>query len=364
MKSNYMKAVIFTLCLISLMLPVSNAQAALECSIGEIKQWESGFAVRDVTVYNNSNRVLNSPSVRLVFKQEVRVQSAWGAVAEAVNGDVILTGTGYNSTVKPGRSVRFGFKGSGRADGAACQLPGEVDVPPRPNNDDVVWRDNEIDAGSAGQRWRQLDNTRIVANCGGNRGQCLEVSYAPTSRGSDRLQTSIDIPAGTNYTLLYDIRFSRDFEFVRGGKLPGLSPQNHTTGCTSAHPENWSVRPMWRVEGAAQGYYYGQDRSGSCGDGQTSGVAVFKPGQWQKVALRVKLNDSEASYDGAVTLLIDGQVVSRNRHLQLRKRGTEASKISHFFFSTFYGGADPTWAPSKTTTIRYDNFRVIDNSAD
>ena len=83
MKSNYMKAVIFTLCLISLMLPVSNAQAALECSIGEIKQWESGFAVRDVTVYNNSNRVLNSPSVRLVFKQEVRVQSAWGAVAEA-----------------------------------------------------------------------------------------------------------------------------------------------------------------------------------------------------------------------------------------------------------------------------------------
>ncbi|MFK8084047.1 MAG: polysaccharide lyase [Granulosicoccus sp.] len=291
------KVVFFTLSSISLIPSIRDAQAAPECSIGDIKQWASGFVVRDVVFHNDSDRVVSSPRIRLVFSEEVGVQSVWGAIAEQAGVDVILTGNGYNSIVKPGGSARFGFKGVGRADGVTCQLPEEEVDEPLPINDGVVWRDDEIDAGLAGQRWRRLEDTRIVADCGGDRGQCLEVTYGPTSRGSDRLQTSVDIPPGTHYTLQYDIRFGSDFEFVRGGKLPGLSPENHTTGCKSAHPEKWSARPMWRVEGAAQGYYYGQDRSGNCGDGQTSGIGVFKPGRWQKVALRVKLNNTEASYD-------------------------------------------------------------------
>ncbi|MFK7891177.1 MAG: polysaccharide lyase [Granulosicoccus sp.] len=348
--------------------PTSIAQSSPTCSIGEIKQWNSGFVVRDVTIHNNSGRKLNPPRVKVVFNGEVNLQDAWGAFAEIVNGAVVLTGARHNSSLSAGRSARFGFKARGQADGASCHVlessneqPNDGAIPV--TNDTVVWRDDKINAGSAGQRWRGLNDTQIVADCGGSRGACLEVNYAPTSRGSDRLQTSIDIPPGTDYTLLYDIRFGSNFEFVRGGKLPGLSPQEHTTGCNSARPESWSVRPMWRIAGAAQGYYYGQERSGRCGDGLTSDVGVFKPGQWQEVALRVKLNKRDDSYDGTITLSVDGQEVSRNDFLKLRARITDASKISHMFFSTFYGGSDPSWAPSKTTTIHYDNFRIVDNIA-
>jgi len=119
---------------------------------------------------------------------------------------------------------------------------------------------------------------------------------------------------------------------------------------------------MWRPTGSAQGYFYGQDRTGRCGDGIRSDVNTFKPGQWQTIALRVKLNDSRDNYNGEVTLSVDGRVVSRNDLIRLRSQINDASEISRFFFSTFYGGGDPSWAPSRTTTIRYDNFRIISNS--
>lgn len=118
---------------------------------------------------------------------------------------------------------------------------------------------------------------------------------------------------------------------------------------------------MWRIGGAAQGYFYGQDRTNPCGDGDTGEVGVFKPGQWQTIELRVRLNSASSGYDGEVTLTVDGTVASRNEYVRLRSAIGDSSAISRFFFSTFYGGADPSWAPTKTTTIRYDNFRVIDN---
>ena len=33
-------------------------------------------------------------------------------------------------------------------------------------------------------------------------------------------------------------------------------------------------------------------------------------------------------------------------------------KINQFLFSTFHGGSNKDWAPSKTVHARYDNFAV------
>ena len=289
----------------TLALFAGAVHAAPQCSLGDVDTWGSGFVVRDIVVTNDSDRTLVPPRVRLEFDGPVSVDDAWGATATARGRAVTLTGVGRDATLAVGASARFGLKGTGRPGDVACTVLEDGVVPPRtpddaPSSPDqgpsparldaaaVIWRDDEIDAGSPGQRWRGVDDTRIVADCGGGRGQCLEVSYVPTERGSDRLQSSIEIPSGTDYTLRYDIRFDDGFEFVRGGKLPGLAPDEHTTGCDPVRPTGWSVRPMWRVEGSAQGYYYGQDRTGRCGDGERSAVGAFEPGRWQAVALRVR----------------------------------------------------------------------------
>lgn len=382
-----MKTAVSTLAICALVfyifvLSAGPAHSAPDCSPGDVHTWKSGFVVRRIVVNNDSNRTLVPPRVRLGFNAVVGVDDSWGATATSDGRTVTLTGSDRNATLAAGSSARFVFKGTGSpgtvtctvlADGDSAPTPTLLDdasAPPGqspsvPRSDDttpVIWRDDEIDAGSPGQKWRGVNDTRIVADCGGERGQCLEVSYVPTDRGSGRLQTAVDIPPGTDYTLLYDIRFGDGFEFVRGGKLPGLAPDVHTTGCKQTSSASWSTRPMWRVEGSAQAYFYGQDRTGNCGDGERSATGAFTPGQWQSVALRVKLNGGESTYDGEVTLVVDGMDVSRNQNVRLRSSIADASEITRFFFSTFYGGADPSWAPTQTTTIRYDDFRVIDNT--
>lgn len=363
--------------------------AAADCTIGEVRSWNTGFMIRDIDATNNTAETISTPQVLLSFSSKVGVDGVWGADVAVVDEGVILRGRDYNTDLKPGEKASFGFKGKGNPAGVKCTMmmngvalptpdapapttpttptepsqPPVTQQPPANTNGRIVWQDDQIDSSSPGDEWRRIDDTRIVADCGSGRGQCLEVSYAPTSRGSDRLQKSIPIPSGTDYTLLYDIRFGDDFEFVRGGKLPGLSPDTHTTGCKPTQAESWSARPMWRASGSAQGYYYGQDRTGRCGDGFRSAAGAFKPGQWQTMALRVKLNSAPDTFDGEVTLRVDGQIVSSNELKRLRSSITDASEISRFFFSTFYGGADSSWAPSKTTTIRYDNFRVVNNAA-
>ncbi len=57
--------------------------------------------------------------------------------------------------------------------------------------------------------------------------------------------------------LSYDIAFDKDFDWVKGGKLPGLRGGPNATGCSGGNQPTgsdcFSVRLMWRQEGAAEG---------------------------------------------------------------------------------------------------------------
>ncbi|MBK7963279.1 MAG: hypothetical protein IPK04_20090 [Bdellovibrionales bacterium] len=43
------------------------------------------------------------------------------------------------------------------------------------------------------------------------------------------------------YTLNYRVYFENGFDFKKGGKLPGLGPLVHVTGCRPEAPKKWSV---------------------------------------------------------------------------------------------------------------------------
>jgi len=56
--------------------------------------------------------------------------------------------------------------------------------------------------------------------------------------------------------LTYDIAFDENFDFVKGGKLPGLRG-GANNGCEGGSQPNgtdcWSTRLMWRKNGAGEG---------------------------------------------------------------------------------------------------------------
>jgi hypothetical protein len=57
----------------------------------------------------------------------------------------------------------------------------------------------------------------------------------------------------------YDIAFDSGFDWVKGGKLPGLRGGPNSTGCSGGNEPNgtdcFSARVMWRVNGKGEGTY-------------------------------------------------------------------------------------------------------------
>jgi len=161
----------------------------------------------------------------------------------------------------------------------------------------------------------------------------------------------------------YDMKFSENFEFVAGGKLPGLCGYNVTQqpkdGCNTGGGfptgyDGWSARGMWRADGKLENYMYHADQFYEYGDDEYwSSKAV--PGKWHTVQHRIVLNTVGAA-NGIVEAWIDGVQVLRSTNMHFRK--TEDIGINLFYFSTFYGGADASWAPSSDQYMYYDNFRI------
>lgn len=72
--------------------------------------------------------------------------------------------------------------------------------------------------------------------------------------GSDFYATPLSVQSATNVTLQYSIFFPADFEWVHGGKLPGLYGGHG--GCSGGNSAKtcFSTRMMWRQGGAGELY--------------------------------------------------------------------------------------------------------------
>lgn len=186
----------------------------------------------------------------------------------------------------------------------------------------------------------------------------LKVAYEPASNGSPRLTKKFNLGLGhSEATLSFKLKFDKEFEFVKGGKLHGLGGGTTTTGCTPIDPNGWSVRMTWASGGRPKLYLYHQDRTNVCGDSASeySGFE-FSRDIWHQIDIYVRVNSAVGSQDGMASLHIDG--VKQAERTGLNLTGNLDKKIEKFLFNTFYGGNDSTWSPSKTTFVYYDDFIV------
>lgn len=161
--------------------------------------------------------------------------------------------------------------------------------------------------------------------------------------------------------LYYGFRFklSDDFNFIKGGKLPGISGgKGNTGGRIPNGRDGWSVRMMWNDEGKPVQYAYHPDQKGKYGDAlfwDKEGQGQLERGKWHTVQTMVQLNTPKKK-DGRIVTWFNGKKVLVKEGL--RFRDINGLEIDRFLFVSFFGGHGPEWAPLKDETAYIDDIRI------
>ncbi|XP_006460565.1 hypothetical protein AGABI2DRAFT_203648 [Agaricus bisporus var. bisporus H97] len=166
----------------------------------------------------------------------------------------------------------------------------------------------------------------------------------------------------------YRMMLAEDWEWVRGGKLPGFfgGEGQLAYSCTGGRQEDrckcFDMRPMWRRNGVGELYTYLPPVEGNTkvlksvppqsiensNFGFSVGRGAYKwekaVGNWVAVACRIKLNDVGYA-NGEVEVWIDGERTINIAGLKFRD--SEKSIIKGMHFETFFGGHSAEWASPK-----------------
>jgi hypothetical protein len=130
--------------------------------------------------------------------------------------------------------------------------------------------------------------------------------------------TGLNVGAKDQVYLRYYLRFQPNFQFVKGGKLPGMAGgTSNSGGDVPTGYDGWSGRLMWRTGGAVVNYMYlptsatwGTDLAWNYG-GTTR---KFVPGKWHCVEMQYKMN-TVGSSNGVARSWLDGALALERTNL-------------------------------------------------
>lgn len=216
------------------------------------------------------------------------------------------------------------------------------------------------------RKWGQA-NLQVVKEERGQFPVFLRASY-PAGSASPTVTKATNAPVGggqfyadlgieprDRMHLRYYVRFAKDFNFVKGGKLPGLFGGTVGTGGQIPDGKNgFTTRLMWRKNGAGEVYAY-TPNSVEHGTSLGRGRWRFIPGRWHLIEQKLVLNEPGKS-NGSILLWIDEKEVLNQESLTFRTVST--LQIQGILFSTFYGGDDSTWATPNDTYADFAAFAV------
>lgn len=166
--------------------------------------------------------------------------------------------------------------------------------------------------------------------------------------------------------LEYNIYFPNNFDFVKGGKLPGLYGGDTNHGCSSCKHSNkcFSTRLMWRKNGNGEIYLYSPNQKkinvekkyndGSCGLSLGRGNFTFLKNKWTKIKQQIFLNDLNND-NGIIKLWINNKLYIKNSNIEFQSSNNKNE--TGIFFSTFFGGSTKDWAPEKDVFALFSNFK-------
>ena len=204
-------------------------------------------------------------------------------------------------------------------------------------------------------------------------------SYAAKSGDSFAANPHKSLPKD-EFTLSYSVEFPNDFDFKKGGKLPGVCIGSTNKECSAGG--DWrkgegSIRVMWRANNGkdpyAIGYVYtthGDPKKGEQAQGRQTKDAMspsdrtghnfWKKGTplklhhgWNTIRVRVKLN-TPGKQDGLYEMTVNGKTVKVTDAVFREKKEEMVQTLK---FVSFFGGGDSSWAtPNKQL---HANFKDI-----
>jgi len=160
----------------------------------------------------------------------------------------------------------------------------------------------------------------------------------------------------------YWVRFDATFQWVKGGKLPGLcAGACFSGGNPSDGVSGWSMRYMWRAYGAGEEYGYILPAE-PYGTELGLGTWTFGLGNWHHIEEQIILNDPGKSNGVARVWYDRSQAGERPVYeaTNLVYRSVFSLVIDRIFFSTFFGGHDATWATPLATYIDFARFELFE----
>jgi hypothetical protein len=162
---------------------------------------------------------------------------------------------------------------------------------------------------------------------------------------------------GVNRAILsYQVRFPVGFDFVRGGKLPGIyGGKGNSGGKIPDGTDGFSFRLMWGKGGRGNVYAY-LPSSVKYGSGLFVHKFNFQTGRWHQIMQEVVLN-TLGQADGVLRMWVDGQSLGEEKGILIRT--VDSLRINGMFFDVFFGGNDDTWAPPRDTFIDFAKFRLM-----
>ncbi|GFZ49702.1 hypothetical protein JCM24511_07104 [Saitozyma sp. JCM 24511] len=187
----------------------------------------------------------------------------------------------------------------------------------------------------------------------------------------------VNVEGATEVLFSYSAYFPSGFDFVKGGKMPGLyggtslsEAKSCSGGRQTGRDQCFSARLMWRTNGAGEFYNYYPTSvtqgGGYCstapysicdtvyGDSIGRGSYSWATGKWTTVAQRLKLNDV-GSANGEQTLWVDGVQIMDLNGLEII---TQSSKIYGIMAQTFFGGSDSSWDSPTDQSVWFKDWSL------
>ena len=194
----------------------------------------------------------------------------------------------------------------------------------------------------------------------------LRVNYAVGGIGPEKGGTGWRWPIGKHRAaqLRYALQFNQDFDFVKGGKLPGLcgGPENVSGGRRADGSNGFSARIMWRKDARGEAYVYHKNQPEKYGESFAFPEDFrFPTGQPIQVRLAVGMNTG-GQRDGILRVWmtlpeqVERLVVERT---DMEWRSADTFSVDSLLFETFHGGNDNTWAPTRPCYTEFTDLKVM-----
>lgn len=169
-----------------------------------------------------------------------------------------------------------------------------------------------------------------------------------------------------NHSILqYDLYFSKNYDFVQDGKLPGLYGGNDKCSGGRSTISCFSTRLMWRHNGIGEIYLYSPKQKriknalyhDNYGISLSRGNYKFDVGKWINIKEEIVLNDINKN-NGIIKLWINNKLVIQYNNIILRKY--DNIYINGIMIQVFYGGCNGNCSPNRNVYVKLKNIKYYE----